>query len=404
MKLSKFTGNNGGFEFSPSAIIYLTIFVDMTGFGIVIPLLPFYVATFQAGSTALGILVTSFALMQFISSPILGRLSDKFGRRPVILFSILTSVISFIIFTFSNSYWMLLISRIIAGLATEVSVAQAYISDITTLKDRTKAMGRIGAANGAGMIIGPAVGGFLGIYGFSIPGIVATALAIINLVLAIFFLPETKIPQEWKESAQIKVGRLNNLINAISKPQMPLILTISFLMSLAFSSFPVVVPLLAMNFFKISSSDLSIFFVYAGLVQIIFQAFLIDRISKKVEDKKVIPIGSSLMALGIFTMALSPNFAIFVLVATLMVSGASLLGAAVPSFISKRINPNEIGTVLGVSQSIMSFAMILGPTISGFVYETAGDMIPFFLSSSLLLIATLLGIKISKSQNWSFSQ
>ena len=133
-------------RFSPILVLMMTVFIDVTGFGIVFPLLPFYAALFQAGSVALGFIVASFALMQFISSPILGRTSDKLGRRPVLLFSILTSVASFLLFALANSFLMLLLSRIVAGLATEVSVAQAYISDVTTEGERTRGMGKIGEA------------------------------------------------------------------------------------------------------------------------------------------------------------------------------------------------------------------------------------------------------------------
>ena len=394
MKILHLNAEKFGNFLSPSFIIFLTILIDMTGFGIIIPLLPFYVETFQAGSTALGILVTSFAAMQFISSPILGRLSDSLGRRPIILFSILTSVMSFIIFAFANSYLMLLISRIVAGLATEVGVAQAYISDITTEKNRAMAMGRIGAAHGAGMIFGPALGAFLGIYGFSVAGFVAAAFAFVNLIFAFLFLPETKTPKEWEDKPKNELGRLESLISTFSKPDIGLVLVISFVMSLAFSSLPVIVPLLAMNFFGVSSSDLSIFFVYAGLIQIIFQGFLLSRISSRIIDSKMIPLGSSLMAIGIFVMGISPNFLIFVILSTFMILGASILGASIPSFVSKRIKANERGSILGITRSVMSMAMIAGPTIGGFIFEMAGVVAPFFFSSIMLLLGTFIGMKI----------
>lgn len=148
------------FELSPNAILFMTLFIDASGFGMIIPLLPFYAETFHAGSTALDVLIASFSIMQFLSSPILGKVSDRLGRKPVIVVSILTSLISFLVFALANSFSMLLVSRIVAGLATETSVAQAYIADITSGRDRASGMGRVGAAHGAGFIIGPAVGAF----------------------------------------------------------------------------------------------------------------------------------------------------------------------------------------------------------------------------------------------------
>jgi DHA1 family tetracycline resistance protein-like MFS transporter len=179
---------------SPTFVVFMTIFIDITGFGMIIPLLPFYAETFQAGPAALGVLVVSFSMMQFIFSPILGRFSDNAGRRPVLLLSILTSSVSFILFALANSFLMLLLSRIIAGMATESAVAQAYIVDITSEKERAKGIGRVGAAFGAGFIIGPAMGGFLSVYGFSAPGFAAFALALLNFLFVFLFLPEpTKI-------------------------------------------------------------------------------------------------------------------------------------------------------------------------------------------------------------------
>ena len=163
----------------------------MIGFGMVIPLLPFHPDTVGAGALALGVLIGSFSLMQFVFSPLLGRLSDKVGRRPVLLLSIFSSILSFIIFAMANSFPMLLLSRITAGMATEATVAQAYMADITTKKERATGMGKVGAAHGAGFIIGPAIGGLLSVYGFSVLGFVAAALNGVNLLFAFFFLPES---------------------------------------------------------------------------------------------------------------------------------------------------------------------------------------------------------------------
>ncbi|MCJ7713694.1 MFS transporter, partial [Candidatus Bathyarchaeota archaeon] len=164
------------YKLNPILVIVLTVFIDIIGFGIIIPLLPFYAETFQAGPIYLGILIASFAIMQFIFAPILGRASDKFGRKPVLLLSLFVSFVGFTIFAFANSYLILLLSRIIAGVATERAVAQAYIADITDNKTRTKQMGKIGAAIGAGFIFGPAIGGALSVFGFSVPGYLAMAL------------------------------------------------------------------------------------------------------------------------------------------------------------------------------------------------------------------------------------
>lgn len=373
----------------------MTIFIDITGFGIILPLLPFYVDAFQAGSTALGVLVTSFALMQFIFSPILGRLSDHYGRRPVLLLSILTSVMSFLLFALANSFFMLLLSRIIAGLATEIGVAQAYISDVTSEKERTKWMGRMGAAHGAGFIIGPALGGFLSTYGFPAAGFTAAAIALLNLVFAFFFLPESKTTIKDEEESEASSSRFSGIISALSKPMMSSLLAIQFIMSLAFAAFPVIMPLLAISQFGLSSSTMSFFFIYVGLIQIVFQGFIVGKLASKLGDEKLIPLGSLLMTVGILFMAVYPIYYIFIALTTIMMIGIGILGTAIPSVISKNTSKSEQGGTLGVTQSVSSIARIPGPLLGGFVFEFAGLGAPFFLSAFMLAIATILGVRIN---------
>jgi multidrug resistance protein len=373
----------------------MTIFIDITGFGIILPLLPFYVDAFQAGSTALGVLVTSFALMQFIFSPILGRLSDHYGRRPVLLLSILTSVMSFLLFALANSFFMLLLSRIIAGLATEIGVAQAYISDVTSEKERTKWMGRMGAAHGAGFIIGPALGGYLSTYGFPAAGFTAAAIALLNLVFAFFFLPESKTTIKDEEESEASSSRFSGIISALSKPMMSSLLAIQFIMSLAFAAFPVIMPLLAISQFGLSSSTMSFFFIYVGLIQIVFQGFIVGKLASKLGDEKLIPLGSLLMTVGILFMAVYPIYYIFIALTTIMMIGIGILGTAIPSVISKNTSKSEQGGTLGVTQSVSSIARIPGPLLGGFVFEFAGLGAPFFLSAFMLAIATILGVRIN---------
>lgn len=383
----------------PRWIILMTVFIDVTGFGMVLPLLPFYASEFGAGSTALGVLVASFAFMQFIFTPILGRVSDTMGRRPILLLSILTSVISFLLFALADSYLILLLSRIVAGLATELGVAQAYMSDITSLQDRTAGMGRIGAAHGAGFIIGPAIGGFLSTYHYSTAGFVAAALALINLAFAFLFLPESKPAESSPNGSSDGPGRLTRILRFLASPTIGLLLIILFIMSLAFSAFPVIMPLLAISLFGLSSSDMSLFFVYIGVVQIIFQGVIVGRLAVRLGEAQLVPIGALLMTLGVLFMAIFPHLLLFLVLSTIMVSGIGVLSTTIPSFISKRTARHEQGQILGVTQSISSIARVPGPIIGGLFYEFAGIQAPFYLSATLLFVATLIGIHIARRDN-----
>jgi len=380
---------------SPIFIIVLTVFIDITGYGIIIPLLPFYATEFQAGPTALGILIASFAIMQFFFSPLLGKASDKKGRKPILLLSLLISFISFTTFSFANSYLMLLFSRIIAGIATERAVAQAYIADITDHKTRTKEMGKIGAALGAGFIVGPALGGSLSTYGFSIPGYAAMILTLINILFVISFLPE---PQRDKEKT-IEItsgisGYLRGLRYSLRKPLLGPTLLILFIVTLAFSTIPVIIPLLSIDFFNFNSLELSYVFIYIGLIQIVMQGFLINPLSKRLGEEKLIALGPILMAAGTLLMPIFQNLAVFYLTNALLAAGFGIINTSIPAFISKRISLNEQGSILGIAGSVASIANIPGPLIIGLIYDIAGSFVPFFISAVMLATAFLIGCRV----------
>ena len=392
------TTPRGSKGLSPIFVIILTVFIDITGYGIIIPLLPFYADEFQAGPAALGILIASFAIMQFLFSPLLGRASDKTGRKPILLLSLLLSFIGFTIFSFANSYLMLLFSRIVAGIATERAVAQAYIADVTNHKSRTKELGKIGAALGAGFIIGPAIGGALGTYGYSIPGYAAMILTSINILFVLSFLPEPQRQKEKNpENADKRLGYLRGVLDSLRKPLLGPTLVILFMVTVAFSTIPVIVPLLSIDYFNFSSLELSFVFIYIGLIQIVMQGFLINTLSKRLGDEKLIALGPILMAAGTILMPSFQNVIIFFLGNALLAAGFGLINTSIPAFLSKRIAFNEQGSILGIAGSVASIANIPGPLIIGFIYAFAGSFIPFLISAVILTAAFLIGCKVYKA-------
>ncbi|UCH32481.1 MAG: MFS transporter, partial [Candidatus Bathyarchaeota archaeon] len=366
----------------------MTIFIDITGFGIVIPLLPFYAETFQAGGTALGIMVASFAIMQFIFSPILGRISDIVGRRPILLLSVLTSLVSFILFSIASSFVMLLFSRIIAGVATETAVGQAYVADLTSEKERTTGMGKVAAAHGMGFIVGPAIGGFLSVYGFRAPGLAAVALTSLNLLFVLFFLPDS-ITREGsvKRMTERRGNYLHRLVYGLSRPLIGAVLAILFIITLAFSAIPVVAPLVGAIFFDIGPVEMSYIFMYIGLVQVVLQGFLIGKITRRFGEEKLIVLGSLIMAAGMVLMPLLANIAAYLGSITLIASGIGIMNTVIPGFISKRTSTLEQGTMLGTANSVSSIARVPGPLIGGAAFEFAGVVAPFLVSAALLVVA-----------------
>ena len=381
---------------SPTFVIVMTLFIDAIGFGIIIPLLPFYTQTLQAGSAALGVLVASFSIMRFFFSPVLGRLSDNIGRKPVLLISILVSTLSYVIFGFANSFFLLLLSRIIAGIATETAVAQAYIADITTKKDRASGIGKVTAAHGAGFIIGPAIGGLLSVYGFWAPGFAAAFLTLINLLFVIFFLPESN-RNKWLNKTNkpnSKNRSKNKILDALKKPVIGSVLVIHFVVFLAFSAVPVIVPLLGIDYFALGSTEMSYVFIYIGIVQILLQSAIIGRVARKFGEETLIVKGPLLMISGITLMPLVPNILVFLASITMIASGSGIMRTVVPSFLSRWTPTDEQGGILGVASSILSIATVPGPLIGGFIYELAGATAAFFGSSAILAVGLVFSFRV----------
>jgi DHA1 family tetracycline resistance protein-like MFS transporter len=377
-------------------VIVMTIFVDAIGYGIIIPLLPFYTQTFQVGSTALGILVASFSIMQFFFSPMLGRLSDNIGRKPVLLISILVSTLSYVIFGFANSFLLLLISRIIAGIATETAVAQAYIADITSEKDRASGIGKVAAARGAGFIIGPAIGGFLSVYGFGAPGFAAVFLTLINLLFVLFFLPETNKNSQLGKTIKLnsKNSSKNRMVDALKKPVIGSVLVIHFVVFLAFSAIPVILPLLGIAYFSLGATEMAYVFIYIGVVQILMQSFIIGRLARKFGEEILIVIGPLLMITGITLMPSIPNILVFLASITMISSGSGIMRTVVPSFLSRLTPADEQGGILGIASSVLSIATVPGPLIAGFLFEVAGATAAFFGSSAILAVGLIFSFRV----------
>jgi DHA1 family tetracycline resistance protein-like MFS transporter len=377
-------------------IMVITLFIDAIGFGIIIPLMPFYATELQAGPAALGILLASFAFMQFFFAPILGRWSDNIGRKPVLLISIFASTLSYIIFGLADSFLLLLISRLVAGIATETAVAQAYIADITSGEERASGMGKVNAAHGAGFIVGPAIGGFLSIYGYWAPGIASAFLTLINLLFVAFFLPESHRNQNANRKLEIDTGIIprHKILDSLKKPVTGSVLVIHFVVFLAFSAIPVIMPLLGIAYFALSSVEMSYIFIYIGIIQISLQGIVIGRLSSKLGEVKLIVLGPLLMMLGIFLMPLFQSMTLFLAGLTMIASGSGIMRTIVPSFLSRFSPSDEQGGILGIASSVLSIATVPGPLIGGLLFEFAGIAAPFFGSAAILAIGLVFSFMV----------
>jgi DHA1 family tetracycline resistance protein-like MFS transporter len=369
-------------------IIFLIIFINMLGFSIILPLLPYYVESFGAGPITIGLLTASYSLFQLLSAPILGELSDKFGRRPVLLFSIGGTALSFGLLGLANSIPLLFLSRIIDGASGgNISTAQAYIADITSKENRTQGMGMMMAAFSLGMILGPAVGGLLSVYGYAVPAFVAGAVALIATVFTYFFLPESiKTNDPAKAVAKKRKGLINlrDFYDALTHPEVGLFLTISFIMMFAFSMMQGTFALFSEHNLHLTAKDNGYIFAYLGFVGIVMQMFFLKRLLKWLPERRVIVTAIICMAIALGLIALSTNIALLFMAVTLIGLGHSLSGPVLAGLISKKTPDNEQGNIAGMNQSVGSMARILGPVLGTFVYSQLGFKAPYLLATAIL--------------------
>ena len=359
--------------------IFLVVLVDMLGFSLILPLLPYYAETFGATPTIVGLLVASYAAAQMIGAPLLGRLSDRFGRRPVLLISIFGTFVGFILLGVGGSLLILFISRMLDGLTGgNITVAQAYITDVTDEKSRAKGLGMIGAAFGLGFILGPAAGGLLSTYGYAVPSFVAAALALINLVAVFFFLPESLTAE--KRAALIARPRtafsLASLSAAMRRPRVGPLLHVRFFFGLAFAIFQSVFALYAQYRLNLDVRSTSFILTYVGVLSVIVQGFGVGRLTGRFSDRQLIMGSVSVMAVSLLAWALTPNVPILLLVLIPTAVSGGILNTVLSSALTKAVYPEEIGGTLGLAASVESVTRVLAPTVGGVLLQQAGTWAP----------------------------
>ncbi|HEX8140952.1 MAG TPA: MFS transporter [Pyrinomonadaceae bacterium] len=362
---------------SPLLVIFITIFIDLIGFGIVIPVLPFYVegTRFNATPRAVGLLFASYSVMQLLFTPILGRLSDKYGRRPILFLSLMGTSLGFLILGFATTLWMLFAGRIIDGITGgNISTAQAYIADVTTPENRAKGMGMVGAAFGLGFVLGPAIGGILSRWGIEVPFLFAAALAFANAILLYFTLPETVTPDH-PARRSAATGRWTQLARALKQSRLALILSIYFLFVVAFSVMTTSFALFTMYRFGYDAHDTGWLFVFVGIIGAVIQGGLIGRLVRRFGEVPLIIAGALLFAASLFAIPLTnpqTGLATLLLVGATFAVGNSLATPSLAGLASKSVGRGEQGGVLGVTQSVASLARTVGPLISSaLIYSAA---------------------------------
>jgi DHA1 family tetracycline resistance protein-like MFS transporter len=362
---------------SPLIVIFITVFIDLVGFGIVIPVLPYYAEGTRFGATPreVGLLFASYSLMQLFFAPVLGRLSDKHGRRPILLISLLGTAVGFLVLGFATTLWMLFLGRIIDGISGgNISTAQAYIADVTTEENRAKGMGLIGAAFGLGFVFGPAIGGVLSRWGIHVPFLFAGALAFCNAVLLYFTLPETVTPDHPARVSAAMGRSWHRLIASLKDRRLGFVLTIYFLSIVAFSIMTATFSLFLMFRFGYDAFHNGWVFAFVGIISAGIQGALIGKLVKRFGEPILVIAGSLMFTVSLFA---SPFIGPAIGVLGILVTGAfSAVGNALnaptlTSLASKSADAAEQGAILGVTQSVASLARAVGPAIAAFLIYSA---------------------------------
>jgi DHA1 family tetracycline resistance protein-like MFS transporter len=362
---------------SPLIVIFITVFIDLIGFGIVIPVLPYYAEGTRFGATPreVGLLFASYSVMQLFFAPMLGRLSDKYGRRPVLLVSLLGTCVGFLILGFATTLWMLFLGRIIDGISGgNISTAQAYIADVTTEENRAKGMGLIGAAFGLGFVFGPAIGGVLSRWGINVPFLFAGALAFFNAVLLYFTLPET-VTADHPARVSAATGRgWRRLVSSLKNRRLGFVLLIYFLSIVAFSIMTASFSLFLMFRFGYDAFHNGWVFAFVGIISAGIQGALIGKLVKRFGEPLLVIIGTLLFTLSLFASPfIGPAIGVLGILLTGAVSaiGNALNAPTLTSLASKSASASEQGAILGVTQSVASLARAVGPAIAAFlIYST----------------------------------
>ncbi len=350
-------------------ILTFVLFVVMLGYGIIIPILPFYIESMGAGGMELGLLVASYAVMRLIFGPIWGGLSDRYGRKPILLIGILGYVLTMVWFGLATQLWMLFAARILSGILSSATAptTMAYIGDSTPEKERGGGMGLLGAAGGVGTIIGPAAGGFLATTSLSIPFFIAAGLAFISLVLAIVFLPETHPVQARVVAEREAILDLRLWRQAIFSPIGTLFL-LTFISTCGLMIFANVFGLYGLERFDYGTEQVGIIMMVLGLVSALSQGLIAGPATKRWGDELVIKIGLLATALAFVLMALANSFVTVILTTAFLGLAASIQSPALLSLTSRRATIPQ-GIAMGLSNSFISLGRIAGPLFAGFVFD-----------------------------------
>ncbi|SHH03806.1 MFS transporter [Streptoalloteichus hindustanus] len=381
---------------SAQVVVTGTVFVDLLGFGIILPQLPYYAERLGASGTWVGLLLTAYSAAQLVSTPVLGALSDRYGRRPLLLLSLFGSTVSLALAGLADTLPLLLLTRLLAGLfGGSISVAQAYVADVVPEEGRTRALGLLGAAIGMGFVLGPALGAALAPFGFATATFAAAALAAANLVLAWFRLVEPARTEERRPER--RPGVLAGLRAALGVTGASPVMAAMFLSMFAFASMEAVFALLGERRFGLGGSGLGLVFAAVGVVTAVVQGGLVGRLARRWGDRSVAVAGALLMAGSLAALPWAPAPAAYVALG-LLAAGQGLITPTLTSVLSGLTAQRGRGSLLGIGQSVSAAARGVGPLCAGVLFDV-GAGTPFYLAAVLAAVAAVTLLAFAGGQD-----
>jgi len=388
-------------------ILFVTVFLDLVGFGIIIPFLAYYVESFGARAAVVGLLMSSYSLAQFVFAPVWGRLSDRVGRRPILLLGLLGSVAGFTLFGLASTLSTLFLGRVLMGIfGATIPTAQAAVADVTAPEDRARGMGLIGAAIGLGFILGPALGGLLSNFSsvlrlplfernpYALPCLASAALAASNLVAAAFFLPESLPKGRRGSRIAERFSRLDQISRGLTDPRVRRLLLTYFLFMLGFTMMEATLTLFIEG--RIGAGDhaqlvrrVGYLFGFIGIIQVALQGGLVGRLARAFGERQLLIAGCSITALSLAAMPAAASWAGIYGCAFGLACGHGLSQPSVTSLISRASPAESQGGALGISQSAASLARVLGPAMGGALFQQVAPGAPYLVAAALSLAAVL---------------
>lgn len=384
--------------------LFLIVFIDLVGFGLIIPLLPFYAEYFQASPMVVGMVMAVYSLTQFIAAPFWGRTSDRIGRRPVLLITLAGGAGSYVLLGFADSLWLLIAARALGGfMAGNISTAFAYVADITTAENRTKGMGIVGAAFGLGFIAGPAIGGVLAgpdplNADFQTPSLVAAGLSLTALSMAFILLKES-LPDEIREklAATPPKKRHEQFKAALTKPNIGLLIGLSFLATFVFAGMETTFAMWSERKFNWGPQQNGYLFAFIGLLVALVQGGLVGRLARRFGEARLIVQGAVALAIGMLLIPFSDGLAMLLVAMAIIAYGFGVITPSMNSLISLQVGPGEQGGIMGVTRSATTLARVVGPAWAGTLFMVLGKDWPYFGGAMVMLAVIYLGLRVIRA-------